>query len=94
MILSLTDEKNCTKEIWRKIKSSAKAKAQMKWWINNIDNSCYHINIPCSDITLYTDKSLADWVSLTVYLHPGDSGIILEHIHVLGLKAVKIGIYT
>ena len=75
MILSLTDEKNSTKEIWGKIKLSAKAKAGIQWWINNIDNSCHHINISNSDITIYTDESLADGVSLMVYPHPGDSGI-------------------
>ena len=75
MILSLTDEKNSTKEIWRKIILSAKAKAQIQWWINDIDNSCHHINISNSDITIYTDESLADGVSLMVYPHPGDSGI-------------------
>ena len=54
-----------------KIKLSAKAKAEIQWWINNIDNSCHHINISNSDITIYTDESLADEVSLMVYPHPG-----------------------
>ena len=75
MILSLTDEKNSTKEIWGKIKLSAKAKAEIQWWINNNDNSCHHINISNSDITIYADESLADGVSLIVYPHPGVSGI-------------------
>ena len=75
MILSLTDEKNSTKEIWGKIKLSAKAKAETQWWINNNDNSCHHINISNSDITIYADGSLADGVSLMVYPHPEDSGI-------------------
>ena len=68
MILSLTDEKNSTKEIWGKIKLSAKAKAEIQWWINNIDNSCHHINISNSDIAIYTDESLGDGVSLMVSL--------------------------
>ena len=75
MILSLTDEKNSTKEIWGKIKLSAKAKPGIQWWINNINNSCHHINISNSDITIYADESLADGVSLMVYPHPVDSGI-------------------
>ena len=75
MILSLTDDKNSTKENWVKIKLSAKAKAGIQWWINNIDNSCHHINISNSDIAIYTDESLAGGVSLMVYPHPGDSGI-------------------
>ena len=75
MILSLTDEKNSTKENWGKIKLSAKAKAGIQWWINNIDHSCHHINISNSDITIYSDESLADGVSLMVYPHLGDSGI-------------------
>ena len=75
MILSLTDEKNSTKKIRGKTKLFAKAKAEIQWWINNIDNSCHHINISNSDITIYTDESLADGVSLMVYPHPGDSGI-------------------
>ena len=75
MILSLTDEKNSTKEIWGKIKLSAKAKAEVHGRINSIDNSCHHINISNSDITIYTDESLACAVSLMVYPHPEDSGI-------------------
>ena len=75
MILSLTDEKNSTKEIWGKIEISAKAKAEIQWWINNIHNSCHHVNISNSDITIYTDESLADGVSLMVDPHPQDSGI-------------------
>ena len=27
-----------------KISSSAKAVSEIHWWINNIDNSCHHIN--------------------------------------------------
>ena len=52
MILSLTDEKNSTK-VTGKNKLSVKAKAEIQWWINNIDNSCHHINISNSDITIY-----------------------------------------
>ena len=75
MILSLTDEKNITKETWGKIKISAKAKAEIQWWIINIDNSCHHINISNSDTTIYADESLADGVSMMVYLHPGNTSI-------------------
>ena len=75
MILSLTDEKNSTKEISGKIKLSAKAKAERQWSINNIDNSFHHINTSNSDITIYTDEILADGVSLMVCPHPRDSGI-------------------
>ena len=41
-----------------KIRLSAKAIAEIQWWINKIDNSCYHINIPNTNITIYTDASL------------------------------------
>ena len=58
-----------------KIKLSAKAKAEIQWWINNIDNSCHHINLSNSDITINADESLPDGVSLMVFPHPGDSGI-------------------
>ena len=68
MMLSLTDEGNSTKEIWGKIKLSAKTKTEIQWWINNIDNSCHHINISNSDIAIYTDESLGDGVSLMVSL--------------------------
>ena len=44
-----------------KLRLSAKAKAEIQWWINNIDNSCHHINIPNPDITIYTDASVTDW---------------------------------
>ena len=33
----------------------------MQWWINNIDNSCHHINIPDPDIAICTDASLTGW---------------------------------
>ena len=59
----------------KKIKISAKAKAEIQWWINNIHNSCHHVNVSNSDITIYTDESLADGVSLMVDPHPQDSGI-------------------
>ena len=69
MMLSLTDEGNSTKEIWGKIKLSAKAKTEIQWWINNnIDNSRHHIDISNSDIAIYTDESLRDGVSLMVLL--------------------------
>ena len=51
------------------------------------------MKISNSDIAIYTDKTLADGVSLMVYPHPWHKAI-LEHINVLGLKAIKIGIYT
>ena len=35
-----------------KIRLYAKAIAEIQWWINNIDNSCHHINIPNPDITI------------------------------------------
>ena len=79
-----------------KIRLSAKAKAEIQWWINKIDNSCHHINIPNPDITIYTDASLTGW-GITDGISPS-SGLWhkaeLEHINVLGLKAIGIGIYT
>ena len=75
MKLSLTDERHSTKEIWWKIELSAEAKAEIQWLINDINNSCHHINISNSDITIYADESLVYGVSLMVYPHPGDSGI-------------------
>ena len=42
-----------------KIRLSAKAKAEIQWWINN--NSCHHMNIPNPDITIYADASLTGW---------------------------------
>ena len=45
-----------------KISLSAKAVSEIHWWINNIDNSCHHINyIPNPDITIHTDASLTGW---------------------------------
>ena len=35
-----------------KVRLSAEAIAEIQWWINNIDNSCHHINIPNPDITI------------------------------------------
>ena len=45
-----------------KISLSVKAVSEIHWWINNIDNSCHHINyIPNPDITIHTDASLTGW---------------------------------
>ena len=57
-----------------KIRLSAKAIAEMQWWINNIGNSCHHINIPNPEITMLM-QVLQVGVSLMVYHYPGDSGI-------------------
>ena len=96
MILSLTDEKNSTKEIWGKIKLSAKAKAGIQWWINNIDNSCHHINISLIwYYYIYWWKS-SRW-GITDGISPSRGlwhKAMLEQINFLGLKAIKIGIYT
>ena len=47
--------------ILRKIRLSAKAKGEIQWCNNNIHNSCHHINIPKSDITIYTNPYLTSW---------------------------------
>ena len=57
------------------IRLSAKAIAEMQWWINNIDNSCHYINMPNPNISIYTMQVLQVGVSLTVHPHPGDSSI-------------------
>ena len=43
-----------------KITLSTKAKAEIKRLINNINNSCNHINIPNPDIIIYTDLICTD----------------------------------
>ena len=79
-----------------KIRLSAKVKAEIQWWINNIDNSCHHVNITNPDIILYTDASLTG-CGITDGISPS-SGLWhkaeLEHINVLELKEIEIGIYT
>ena len=47
-----------------KIKLSAKAKAEIQWWINNIDNSCHHINISNSDITIYIPMKVLQYYNV------------------------------
>ena len=74
----------------------AKAKAEIQWWINNIENSCHRINIPNPDITIYADTSLTDW-GITDDIPPSRGlwhKAELKHINVLELKAIKIGIYS
>ena len=80
-----------------KISLSAKAGSEIHWWINNIDNSCHHFNyVPNPDITIHTDASLAGWgitngISSSRGLwHKAK----LDHINVLELKAIEIGICT
>ena len=78
-----------------KIRLSAKAKAEIQWWINNNDNSCHHINISNPDITIYTDASLTGW-GITDGISPSRGlwhKAELEHLNVLELKAIEIGIY-
>ena len=79
-----------------KIRLSANAKAEIQWWINNIDNLCHHINIPNPDITIYADASLAGW-GITNGISPSrglSHKAELKYINVLELKAIEIGIYT
>ena len=73
-----------------------KAKTEIQWWINNTDNSCHHINIPNPDITIYTDASLTGLGITDVIFPPRGLWHMaeLEHINVLELKAIEIGIYT
>ena len=61
-----------------------------------IDNSCHHINIPNPGITIFTDASLTGW-GITDGISPSRGlwhKAELEHINVLHLKAIEIGIYT
>ena len=62
----------------------------------NIDNLSHHINITNPDITIYIlMQFLQGWGLLMVNRHPQGSGISqLEHVNVLELKAIEIGIYT
>ena len=79
-----------------KIRLSAKAKAEIQWWISNTNNSCHHISIPNPDITIYTDASLTGW-GITDGISPARGlwyKAELEHINVLELKAIGIGIHT
>ena len=57
----LTGSKSNQGNLEWKIRLSAKAKAEIQWWINNFDNSCHHKNIPNPDITIYADASLTGW---------------------------------
>ena len=80
-----------------KISLFAKAVAEMHWWISNIDNSCHHIiYIPNPDITIHTDASLTG-LRITSGISPSRGlwhKTELEHINVLELKAIEIGIFT
>ena len=41
--------------------SSRQGVADMKWWLDNLDDSCNDICHPPVDITLYSDASLMGW---------------------------------
>ena len=61
---------------------------------NNTDNPCHNINIPNPDITMYTDASLTGW-GITDSISPSRGlwhKAELDHINVLEMKAIKIGI--
>ena len=80
-----------------KISLSAKAVCEIHWWINNIDNSCHYINsIPIPGITIHADANLTVW-GITNGITPSRGlwhKTELDHINVLELKAIEIGIYT
>ena len=79
-----------------KITLSTKAKAEIKRLINNINNSCNHINIPNPDIIIYTDLICTDW-GVNYGLLPSRELLNkaeLEHINVLELKVIEMGICT
>ena len=79
-----------------KIRLSAKGKAEIQWWINNMNKSCHHISITNPDITTYTNASLTGW-GITDDIS-SSRGLWyktkFEHINVLELKTIKIEIYT
>ena len=64
--------------------------------INNIDNSCNHINIPNPDIIIYTDLIYTDWE--INYGVSSSRGLLnkaeVEHINVLELNVIEMGICT
>ena len=64
----------------------------MHWWINNIDNSCHHINIPSPDTTIHTDASISG-LGITDGISPSRrlwNKAKLEHINISELKVIKI----
>ena len=79
-----------------KISLSSKAVSETHWRINNIDNSCHHINnIPNPDITIHTDASIGGW-GITNGIYPSRGlwlNAELDHINVLELKTIEIHLY-
>ena len=80
----------------KEIVLSHNAICDIKWWINNIDNSCHKIQNPNPDITIHTDASLTGW-GITDGTNPSRGlwhDLEIDNINVLELKAIEIGIYT
>ena len=89
MALLLTDKKIT-------IRLSVQVEAQIKWWINNIDNSC-HLSTYLTLISIYILLQVFH-VGVSLMVCPLSRGLWykaeLEHINILGLKAIQLEIYT
>ena len=73
---------------------SNEAKKEQCWWIANIISNLQHIHVPDPDITIYTDSSTLRWG-----VRDGNSSLggrwkahKINHLHVLELKAIFIGV--
>ena len=78
------------------VRLSNEAKKELCWWITNIMSSLQHIHVPDPDITIYTDSS-----TLRLGVTDGNSpsggrwqAHEINHINVLGLKAIFIEVQT
>ena len=74
---------------------SKDAKADLSWWINNVDSSFKKIVQPNPDMTLTTDASTKGWGAVYGEQKIGDPWSLEEqwfHINYLELKAIWLGL--
>ena len=66
--------------------ASKKGVADMKWWLDNLDDSYNEICYPPVDITLYSDASLMGWGAVMNDTSTGGRWSPSEDGHLLRLK--------
>ena len=78
------------------VRLSNEAKKELCWWITNIMSSFQHIHVPDPDITIYTASSILKWGVTDGYNPSGGrwKAEEINHINVLELKAIFIGVQT
>ena len=80
-----------------KMSLSVKAQYELKWWIDNIDQSFNLIRKPAIELTMYSDASLQGWGGVLGMVSTGgqwSAGEFVHNINYLELRAAFLVIKT